>query len=270
MNNYSDATLTIDDLTSDVNTHGYKDERGSTFTNCTFEETAGGDTIDDVDFDYGLFTNCTWNVKTNNCGFKAAEGDVPAKTVITFVVAPPEGQGFQDELNALFQGDGETTEFTVKRNNEATLREAIEVHELTDPEDYSIVMGQVSMHCNLDAGFQTRAEYLALFELEASTDATDTYDPYDGVPDIPADGVSTCTITVKKKDLAGNYLTGAGDDDTVEFDTSRGALSDLRKDMVNGEVSVTLRSVQETCVATVTANIEGASCSIMIQFAPVV
>lgn len=43
-----------------------------------------------------------------------------------------------------------------------------------------------------DAG--TELNYLAL-----TTDATDDSDPIDGTPDIEADGVDSCTITIQKK-----------------------------------------------------------------------
>lgn len=107
--------------------------------------------------------------------------------------------------------------------------------------------------------------YLAL-----TTDATDTADPINGIPDIPADGTSSCTISIQKKNGADDSdMTGAEDNETVDLETSRGKLSSLRVQLANGAAQVTLTSVPETCVTGVTAKADGLTQgSIQIQFAP--
>jgi hypothetical protein len=61
----------------------------------------------------------------------------------------------------------------------------------------------------------------------------------------------------------------AGDNDTVDLECTRGKLSALRIDLVNGEGSVTLTSIAETCVSEVKAIAQGMDpVSIQIQFAP--
>jgi len=106
--------------------------------------------------------------------------------------------------------------------------------------------------------------------LDITTDATDSYQPYDGVPDIEANGTSSCTIFFKKKDSDGNYLTGDDDDDQIDVECSRGLLSAIRVNLVSGEAQVTLISAPETCVSNLVATM-GGSCrgEIKIQFAPV-
>lgn len=106
--------------------------------------------------------------------------------------------------------------------------------------------------------------------LELTTDATDTADPINGIPDIPGDGVSTCLIKIQKKSGAsGNDLTGGSHTDTVDLETDRGKLSDLRVNLVNGYAEVTLTSVPETCATFVSAVAEGLGVGeIQIQFAP--
>lgn len=111
----------------------------------------------------------------------------------------------------------------------------------------------------------TPADYLAL-----TTDATDTSTPVNGIPDIDADGVATCTINIQKKSGADDSdMTGAGDNETVTLETDRGHLSVLSVALVNGAGSVTLKSVAETVTATITASADGLTAgSIQIQFAP--
>jgi len=107
-------------------------------------------------------------------------------------------------------------------------------------------------------------------ELELTTDATDSHQPYDGIPDIPGDGTSSCNIFIKKKDSEGAYLTGAEDNDTVEISCSRGKLSAIQVELVNGEAQVSLTSVAETCVSQIRATADVLSeGNIEIQFAPV-
>ena len=107
--------------------------------------------------------------------------------------------------------------------------------------------------------------------LELTTDATDTADPIDGIPDIEANGISTCTITIKKVNGLGEYMTDAADDDTIDLKCTRGNLSALRVDLVNGEASVTLTSTTETCVSGIYAESQEEAVNeakIQIQFAP--
>jgi len=105
--------------------------------------------------------------------------------------------------------------------------------------------------------------------LVLTSDATDSADPYKGIPDIQADGVSECNITILKKDYLGNALTGDDDNDSVMIETSRGRLNTLRVSLVKGTASVILISSAETCVARVKATADGLeSGNIDIQFAP--
>jgi len=130
---------------------------------------------------------------------------------------------------------------------------------------------QACENCNLKTSEITRDEFIANLPkvLELSTDATDTADPINGIPDIPADGTSTCTIFIKKKDLFGNYLTSSEDNDTIYLTNTRGKLSSLKVNLVNGQAQVTLQSIPETCVSIVEAKGENLiSARIQIQFAP--
>jgi len=102
-----------------------------------------------------------------------------------------------------------------------------------------------------------------------TTDATDTYTPYNGIADIEADGTSYCTITIQKKDYLDNDMTAAEDNDTVTIETSRGKLSAIQVDLVNGTKTFTLTSVSETCIADVRVFSDGIKDgNIKIQFAP--
>jgi len=102
-----------------------------------------------------------------------------------------------------------------------------------------------------------------------TTDATDTYTPYNGIADIEADGTSYCTITIQKKDYLDNDMTAAEDNDTVTIETSRGKLSAIQVDLVNGTKTFTLTSVPETCIASVRVFSDGIKDgNIKIQFAP--
>lgn len=109
--------------------------------------------------------------------------------------------------------------------------------------------------------------------IELTTDAEDTYQPVDGIPDIPADGSSTCNIYIKKINRSGAYCQDAGDDDQIDITSSRGNLGTLRTNLVNGEATIVLTSVAEECVSKIIAfgSGEGAvipSGTIQIQFAP--
>jgi len=103
--------------------------------------------------------------------------------------------------------------------------------------------------------------------LEITTDAQDTSDPYDGIPDIPADGTSQCTLYIKVKNKSGDYLQL--NTETI-LESTRGRLSSLKVNLTNGVGEVSLLSAKETCVSTITASasriIPG---DIKIQFSPV-
>jgi len=263
MNSYLDQTLTLNDLSDD--------ERGSTFTNCTFE----GDQIKDVNFSYAAFNECVFNTTFKDCNMFGIEGDsLPNLAKVLFGFAPDNGHMIRDDkMNSIGRGDGSTTEFHFQR---------------IDVSGMGITIGNVPIESNtfeatdgiLDrCGVKEwssgkRDEWLQECELELTTDAEDTYDPYDGIPDIPADGVSSCTITVKKKDRLGNYKTSESDNDQIDIRATKGALSTLRTNLVNGEAAITLTSLIETCVSVVDVwgSAEGSPLSrktIQIQFAPV-
>ena len=258
MNEYTDQTLTVDDL--------QKDERGSTFTNCVFE--ADGDkVIDGICFSFAEFTGCTWNTECRRCSFRGVEGDsLPTLAVISFDEPPADGLYVRDDKGSLFRGDGVTVEFSVLRLDTDALSAALEKHDLTG---FTITAGKVAWDCALRPSAKTRQEFLGTPRIELTTDAVDTADPINGIPDIPADGTSSCSIIIKKRDRAGNYLTDVGDNDTIDLECSRGKLSALRINIVNGEASVTLTSIAETCVSEVKAKVEGMEPVIIrIQFAP--
>jgi len=109
--------------------------------------------------------------------------------------------------------------------------------------------------------------------IELTTDAEDTHQPYDGIPDIPADGTSQCNIFIKKKKRDGSYCTESSDDDQIDISCTRGKLNIIRTNLVNGEATVILTSISETCVSTIYAlgSSEGSFLDqgeIEIQFAP--
>jgi len=80
-----------------------------------------------------------------------------------------------------------------------------------------------------------------------SCDATDHDN--DGIPDLPADGHSTTTITAK---------LGAGADVDVTFRTTRGTLSKRTVHITaDGQAMVELRAATETVAVTVTATAPG-------------
>lgn len=263
MNSYNDETLTLDDIS--------EDEQGSTFTGCTFE----GDPITNVNFSFAAFNECTFNTVFKNCNLYGIDGDtLPNLAVVLFGFAPDNGHLIKDNLNKnVGRGDGNTTEFEYQRIN---------------VDDISIAIGRVPVESNTyeaTAGIVDRCavggwnsgardEWLSECVLEVTTDAEDTYQPYDNIPDIPADGTSTCSIIVKKKDRNGNYKTDETDNDQIDIRCTRGSLDALRTNLVNGEATITLTSVSETCISTIEVwgSGEGSTLrkkTIEIQFAPV-
>ena len=265
MNDYIDQTLTMDDWPS---VEGDRDdERGSTFTNCTFNPGTGAAILFRIDFSFALFTNCTWNVDVRDCMFLSAEGDTPPVTNILFDTAPANELQIDDDRGWLLKGDGVETSFDVSRASEANLITA-----LTDAgfaaEDYTITMGRCYYDAQVEPTHFTRAEWLADAHIHLSTDATDTYDPFDGIPDIVANGTSYCTIDIKM--MHNDETVDTGDDTTVvDIDASRGLLSAIRVTLSSGVASVTLTSVAETCISDITARVGGIIVdTIKIQFAP--
>lgn len=80
--------------------------------------------------------------------------------------------------------------------------------------------------------------------LELSSNQTDT--DGDGIQDMASDGIALATYTIKKKDVNGNYATGAGDNDSIAIVATRGKLSVRAVSLVNGQATFTLKSIAET------------------------
>lgn len=107
------------------------------------------------------------------------------------------------------------------------------------------------------------------YVIQLSTDATDTAAPYNGIPDIPADGVSTCTITVEVME-DGATSPASGFDEDIYLSTTAGKLSPLSVTLVDGVGTSTLTSNTDTVTATIKAwspTRGDLSDSIQIQFA---
>jgi len=82
-----------------------------------------------------------------------------------------------------------------------------------------------------------------------TTTAQDTVTPFDGIPDVPADGVTPATITVEVKNPDTNQVdTNAND--ILYVSTERGKLSTVNIQLVNG-----VGSFQITCTETVVTTI---------------
>jgi hypothetical protein len=97
-----------------------------------------------------------------------------------------------------------------------------------------------------DAGNATGVEVIPGLRLRCDVDDTDG----DGIPDLPADGVSSTLVTARVTDRKAGI--------EVAFRTTRGSLAArtvLTDD--DGEASVYLRSVAETVATTVTATALG-------------
>jgi len=82
-------------------------------------------------------------------------------------------------------------------------------------------------------------------------------------PEIPADGQSQATITIQKyrqilqEDNTIQEKPENSGDEEVTLATTRGKLSTLKLNLVNGKNSFTLTSVPETIEAIITASAEG-------------
>ena len=133
-------------------------------------------------------------------------------------------------------------------------------------EHFPITEDELSEHYVVDTGVVVKKNYLAL-----STTATDSAIPTEDVPDIPADGVSTATITIKKtKGDTDGAMTAVGDNDTVYVETTAGKLSAQSVSLVKGTADITLTSTVETIIAEVTVydpNDAMCEAKIQIQFA---
>jgi len=96
--------------------------------------------------------------------------------------------------------------------------------------------GTTGYHC--PGGVYTRRDYIVL-----STDAVDSVQPYDGIPDVPADGSSFATITAQKKNGvdASNNLTGM-DTFYVEMVSGSAYISVVSVQLISGAASFTVKS----------------------------
>lgn len=266
MNEYIDQTLTVDNLNAS--------ERGSVFENCTFEDSQSG-CIKCIDFNFSSFSGCTFNTIFEKCCLNGIDIDSGIEmSTVTFNSPPGDNLRIIDEKGVMIgKGDGSKKEFKYQRVDVDGIKIYVDFEEV-DPSEYTVSSGIVK-NCNI-SGWNSGARdaWLQECSIELSTDAEDTHEPYDGIPDIPADGSSSCAITIKKVDRQGNYHTDASDDDQIDIRCTRGSLNLLRTNLVNGEAVVDLTSVQETCVSNVEVwgSAEGSKLgkeSIKIQFAPV-
>lgn len=87
--------------------------------------------------------------------------------------------------------------------------------------------------------------------LELTSNKTDT--DGDGVEDMPGDGSSMATYTIKKKNSDGTYATDSSDNDTITIMSQRGRLSALSVPLVNGQATFTVTAPAETCVTIIKA-----------------
>lgn len=106
--------------------------------------------------------------------------------------------------------------------------------------------------------------------IKVSVDIEDTLIPYDGIPDMVADGSNYCYINVKKYSSTGNILNRSKDNNLIEFKATSGTLEENKKRMTLGECRVKLITdkVYKTRQVKITAFMGEKSDSIVIQFAP--
>lgn len=107
-------------------------------------------------------------------------------------------------------------------------------------------------------------------QLRLSTDAEDVVAPFDGMPDLKANGKSSCKIWANKYNSVGIPLTRGKDNDLVTFTVTRGSLSESSVRMVNGECYTTLTSSLENISrqVEVKAKMGDIEESLILQFAP--
>jgi hypothetical protein len=79
-----------------------------------------------------------------------------------------------------------------------------------------------------------------------STDAEDTYQPCDGIPDILADGKDSCQIFIEKRNYAGELQQC---DEVFDLECSIGYLDKMRVMLKRGKAVVKLTSVPQTVVS---------------------
>lgn len=94
-------------------------------------------------------------------------------------------------------------------------------------------------------------------QLVASSDATD-FHVVDGIPEIPADGSSFTTITIRKCNTGGELLAGEQDNDEIYLRTDAGTIKDahgeqdIRKlNLARGQAAFRLYAEDRKRVATV-------------------
>lgn len=87
--------------------------------------------------------------------------------------------------------------------------------------------------------------------LKITTDAKDTISPYDGYPDIPADGKSIANIYIQKVLPGGTPCKTSSDNDILYIQTDRGKLSTLKIQLEQGRGQFSIQSVPETILANI-------------------
>ena len=120
------------------------------------------------------------------------------------------------------------------------------VSDITLPDDQNVLINYTRCRVTADLlGVEKKDDFVL------STDATDD-NPPDGYPDIPADGVSSCTIKIQKRNgETGLDMTAPQDNDLMELRTQRGRLSAWQVNLVNGYAEITLTSSTETVITEV-------------------
>jgi len=134
---------------------------------------------------------------------------------------------------------------------------------------YRVGVGAFSPGGNYDGETYVPPEELKTY-LDLTTDAEDTAQPYDGIPDIEANGTSEATFTIKKKDHEGTVIETGTEDIIVEtsypvrlsavsvtLSDGTGSFTITSQDGIKGVVGVTISDAA--------GNLEPAS--IELQFA---
>jgi len=117
------------------------------------------------------------------------------------------------------------------------------------PDNFELMKKQGDFRVNkLRNGIERKLKPILIL----TTDARDTVQPYDGYPDIPANGVSEATIYIQKSFLGGDPCAKDSDNEELIIETSRGKLSNLKVKLKKGKASFKVKSVPETVLATIT------------------
>ena len=74
---------------------------------------------------------------------------------------------------------------------------------------------------------------VSYYFLELSNNAVQ-FNPASGIPRLNVGGVDFFTLTVRKKDIQGNYHTDATDNDTIYVSVLNGDMADISFSLVNG------------------------------------